>query len=215
MPALRLGVPPGRVRREDGGVLTFRKGKAMGWLDSIFSKPDPTSEWVADAGMTADLDLDRHAVCGVALWDAAERLSVLGPPDNPRPTKFERYRYRPLGVTFDSSEGCIDAFTLVFDADAPAIETEAFRGTVRYKGEPITMTSQTREADLVAHFGEPYWRDVDDDETVLYYEWAGVEWQFELPLGDRLAVLIVSTRLTLADPEKRAALGIDKPWPPA
>jgi hypothetical protein len=64
-------------------------------------------------------------------------------------------------------------------------------------------------------FGEPYWRDADADEVLLFYELPEVEWQLEFPLpAATLSAMVIVTPPLLADRQQRHHYGLDKPWPP-
>ncbi len=68
------------------------------------------------------------------------------------------------------------------------------------------------ERGLIAIFGSPYWRDQDEDEVILFYEFGEYEWQIEMSLKDRLSVFVIAPPI-LADPQQRAAYSVTKPWP--
>ena len=78
---------------------------------------------------------------------------------------------------------------------------------------PLRLSNRSSESDVQALFGQPYWRDQDEDEIILFYEFPGVEWQIEFDLVGALKHLRVGRPL-LADAEQRAAYGVTKHWPP-
>ncbi len=183
--------------------------------DWLLGRWDPTRQWVADPRVRAELDLDRHSLYGIRLNDPVEFISRLGPPDNPRPTHHEMYRYHRLGFFFDVDRRAITTFTVVFRPNKTTDEMSAFRGTVLRAGREIDLGAGSSEAEFISEFGPPYWQDrEDDDDVVLFYEFGGIEWQVEFSPGGTLDVLIVTTLPTLADPLQRECLRIDKPWPP-
>ena len=187
----------------------------MGLLDKLFGSSDPSTQWKADPDIPIELDLGRPALCGIQLGDHSDRIARLGPPDNPRPSKDETYRYDRHGFVIDANDRSVCCFTIAFDKNAPDVETEEFRGTVLHKGQPIDLRASTCEDEFCQQFGAPYWRDVDDQEHLLFYEFGKVEWQIEFGNKGGLRVLTIVTPPLLSDPEQRENYNIDRPWPPA
>jgi len=70
------------------------------------------------------------------------------------------------------------------------------------------------EEDVLDVFGQPYWIDRDDMETILFYEFNDVEWQLELSQTGSLQAVIVTASPLLAKEDQRKAYGVSKPWPP-
>lgn len=91
-----------------------------------------------------------------------------------------------------------------------------FPGTFTLRGTKLDLTPATTEMELLEIFGEPYWTDRDEDETILFYEYqdGSIEIQFEIPKSQGLAVIIMVAGGLLADPENRKSYGVTKPWPP-
>lgn len=102
----------------------------------------------------------------------------------------------------------------MFEAD---LDYDAFQGSLFIGQKKILLTRSNGAKAIAALFGDPYWKDEDDEgEVILFYERPGeVEWQFEL--GDRtsLKALNVLTPPLLKDPLQRQAYGVTAPWPPA
>ncbi len=188
----------------------------MSLWDRLFAKSDPTREWTAQPGLKVLLDLDKHTLCGIRLGDPVDRVSRLGTPDNLRPTKYEDYAYDTLGFDIGAREGMVTGFTLLFDPEAAGFEEDVrpFGGGVRWRGESCKLSSDTRAAQFIERFGEPYWTDRDDDEILLFYEFGEVEWQVEFGADERLVMMIIVTPPLMADAEQRENYGVDKPWPP-
>lgn len=100
-------------------------------------------------------------------------------------------------------------------SDRRASDHGAFSGQFSVAGRPLVFTKATREEDVIALLGEPYWRDVDKDEVLLFYEYPGVEVQVELTKGGPIRVLLATDEPLLADPKQREAYGVTKAWPPS
>jgi hypothetical protein len=186
----------------------------MGILDWLLGNTDPACHWIADSNVPIELDLDKCALCGIRLGDRCERIARLGPPDNPRPSKEEAYHYGKHGFYIDADNQSVCGFTVVFDKTAVEDKTTEFHGAIVYKGQPIDLCASIRESDFRQLFGDPYWRDADDAEHLLFYELGQVEWQVEFAKEDGLRVLTILTPPMLSDPEQRAMYNVDKPWPP-
>jgi hypothetical protein len=187
----------------------------MGFLDKLFGGGDPALRWEASPSVRIELDLDRPALCGIRLGDNSDRIAMLGRPDNPRPSKDEQYVYERHGFWIDACDRSICSFTVIFDATASELTGEAFSGTILDKNQPIELNASTDEAEFRRRFGEPYWRDVDEKECLLFYEFGQIEWQVEFGKGDGLRVLTIVTPPLLSGTEQRAAYHVGKPWPPA
>lgn len=95
------------------------------------------------------------------------------------------------------------------------IDLAKFPGVVCRNGEQFESITSKTEAGVLAFLGEPYHRDEDDDEVILFYEDGTVETQFEFPGRTRLRFITLSASPLLADPLQRAQYGCTKPWPEA
>jgi hypothetical protein len=116
------------------------------------------------------------------------------------------------GIDVTVSDGRIQEIGFYFGhAAEPGKGT--FPGSFRYGGVPLRLSNMSSSSDVQAVFGQPYWRDQDEDEIILFYEFPGVEWQIEFDLVGALKHLCVGRPL-LADTEQRAAYGVTKHWPP-
>jgi len=186
----------------------------MSILDKLFRRSHPSDNWQAVEGLPLVLDLDRHALCDVRPCDPTEWLSRLGPPEDRKALKDDRYCYYSLGIEFDPACDSIEGFAVVWN-DVLDEKFQPFPGTVKWRGREYRLDTATTEADFIAVFGEPYWRDQDDMEVILFYEFRGdIEWQVEFTLDDSLKEIIVTTPPMLSNPEQRAAYAVTKPWPP-
>jgi hypothetical protein len=137
-----------------------------------------------------------------------EKLTVLGPAK----TTPSGFAWPHKGIDVTSSDGKIQELGFYFDHAAEPGKG-AFAGRFQFGGVPVGLSNATGESDVQALFGQPYWRDQDEDEIILFYESLGGEWQLEFELGGNLKHLRVGTPL-LADADQRSAYGVTKPWPP-
>ena len=93
------------------------------------------------------------------------------------------------------------------------IDLAKFPGVICRDDERLESITSMTEAELLAVLGEPYHRDEDDDEVILFYEDGTVETQFEFPGRARLRYITISATPLLADPLQRAQYGCVNPWP--
>ena len=101
--------------------------------------------------------------------------------------------------------------------DPKAAGHQPFSGTLLLGKRPVTFSKSSTEADVSAFLGEPYWRDADETETLVFYELsANVELQVEFGPGDggTLRVLMATNDPLLAKAEQRMHFKVTKPWPP-
>ena len=188
----------------------------MGLRDLLFGTPDPTQSWIANPTVSLELDLDRHMLGGVRLGEPVERISGLGPPDNLKATRDGCCEYKALGLQVGFDGGRIDSFQLVFAEAEYLSGYTPFAGPIRHHGQALALDSNTTLDDFMARFGEPYWRDDDDDETILFYEFAAdFEWQVEVDEDSRLKALLLVTPPLMSGAEQRQVYGVNKPWPPS
>lgn len=93
----------------------------------------------------------------------------------------------------------------------------AFQGSMTADGKPLEFSVSSTPAKIIEAFGEPYWRDDDEGETILFYEYesGAVELQFEFSSPTSFDFITITRPGILADAEQRTAYGVDKEWPPA
>ena len=181
----------------------------MGIIDTVRGWANPLWLWREDPSIPLVLDLDAHQLCGVGIGDSLERLSFLG----------RGKLHSSLAVFPDKglAIGCSQELRIeeisVFVGHQAEPAGGAFSGTFRHHKSPCPLSRETTERDLRQAFGEPYWRNQDDDETILFYEWRSCEWQVELAADGCLKCLVIGVPI-LADPDQRAMYEVTKPWPP-
>lgn len=169
---------------------------------------NPTFDWVEDPQVPLVLDFDAGRFCGVALGEPLERLRFLG---NGRVDGCE-YQFVEKGVVIGGYDRVIQEVILFFGhPDEP--DRGYFRGMFQHRGERIESAALRTESLILERLGEPYWRDEDSGETILFYERRGFELQIELGLDSTLKSIVLSEPI-LADPAQREAYGVTKPWPP-
>src|SRR5436190_15645553 len=181
----------------------------MGIIDTVRAWANPLWLWREDPSIPLVLDLDAHQLCGVGIGDSLERLSFLG-----RGKLHSSHASFPdKGLAFGCGQELrIEEISVFFGHQAEP-DGGAFPGIFRSRNLPCPLSRETMERDLCLTFGEPYWRDQDDDETILFYEWGDREWQVELAGDGCLKCLVIGVPI-LADLDQRAMYQVTKPWPP-
>ena len=115
---------------------------------------------------------------------------------------------------FSAEEYGIDLWTKEDVLTTVTLNLEHFPGGFIRVGQGLQLDTETTIDEILALFGEPYWRDNDDDEIILFYEENGHEIQIEFPDRRRLGFITITSRPILADPKQCEAYGVTKPWPP-
>jgi hypothetical protein len=71
-----------------------------------------------------------------------------------------------------------------------------FSGNFAKNGSRISISTQTTPEEIILQFGEPYWKDDDGDETILFYEYQSgrIELLFEFPGECRQLSAVTLTR---------------------
>ncbi len=184
----------------------------MGVVDWLLRRKDPSSAWKADPRRTLELDLDAATLCGVGLGASVEGLAVLGPPENPWPSRTGAYRWPSRGIEVDTDGGRVTALVFVWSREPGA---GSFPGRITWHGTALPLGATTRRGDLERIFGPPYHVDDDEDEPTLYYQHGDVGWAIDFAVDKGLAELGLERPGLYADPEWRRKHGITRPWPPA
>lgn len=183
-------------------------------LEFLRWRPHPTKHWREDRSVPLLADLDRFELGGVGLGAEIERLSFLGRSES----RF--FDYPRKGLQLDADEdGCFAGFSLALRRDAYLAahlrgRVRAFPGYIRVKGRKKQPHEFRDERDFVEGWGEPYWRDEDDEEILLFFEFPGREITVELSLEGVPQVLVISTQALMADAAQREQYGVTAPWPP-
>lgn len=173
----------------------------------------PTKHWREDRSVRLLADLDRFALGGVGLGEDIERLSFLGRSES----RF--FDYPSKGLQLDVDEGRFTGFTLALRRDVYLGaylrgRVQAFAGRICMNGRSYASHQFRGERDFLENWGDPYWRDQDDEEILLFFEFPKREITVELTLRDEPQVLIVTTQPMMADAEQREQYGVTARWPP-
>jgi hypothetical protein len=179
----------------------------MGFVQSLFGQPNPTRRWQFDPSVPLVLDLDQHTLSGVGIGAPLERLSFLG-----KGIARGSIDFPALGLAVSEADGRIHELIVYFGHPAEP-DGGKFAGIVRHRGQTLELSAAATEPWLRARLGEPYWRDEDSQEAILFYEHGRHEWQVEFADDGRLKCLVICQPL-LADEEQRRAFGVTKAWPP-
>ena len=183
----------------------------MRWLDNLMGWKNVTYDWVADRSRPLVYDFDEHRFCGVRVGGGIDGLAHLGPSDNKNALDPAALSYKALGldVLYEAEAQRMEGVVFVFE-DATMGN---YTGTFRWQGKIVSLGRQMTTRDLSAILGEPYWQEAETEtDTVLYYEWPGIEAQAAFE-NDHLASLEISIYPELADADVREMLGVTKPWP--
>jgi hypothetical protein len=181
----------------------------MSLFDFLLDWRNPTRKWSADPSVPIVLDLDRHRLSDIGIGDRYERFAFLGRGRWGGATIA--YPERGIHLWTDAN-GLVSGFSLFFGHPDEPREGQ-FSGTVRFQGDKLNLDCGRSEHEIQDRFGEPYWRDLDDNEVILFYEFAACEWQIEFGTDGRLKCWIICGDPLMADNEQRRFYGVTKPWP--
>jgi hypothetical protein len=183
-------------------------------LEFLFGPKNPTKDWQRIAGLRLDCDLMEGTLNGVRLGETFDRLCFLGPVEDRSGLRLGEYRYFSLGLSIGcyNAENLIDFYELV-KKDAAFPQYREYAGRCQFGGRDVPLHQMT-EPLFVKAFGLPYWRDEDDEEAILFYEWPRLEWQVECALAGNVNRIIITRSPLMADSDQRKAYGVDRPWPP-
>jgi hypothetical protein len=189
----------------------------MGLFGSLFGGGDPAAKWARDPDLKLEVDLEAGTLCGVRLGLRPESLSGLGPPTNREPTRDGVYTWAPLGLAATATKGILNAYTVAFTLQDEGLEPYA--GAMLIGGKPLQLPPDLQHAHLQRLLGEPWHRfaDPEDAESPItwFYERRGLEWEVELLPAGTLTSITLHSPPTMAKPENRKLLRVEKPWPPA
>jgi hypothetical protein len=189
-------------------------GKFLKVFDRILGRKHPSTLWQSEPGFEVQLDLGRHALCRCRIGDPIEWLSGLGQPEDAKALREQRYCYYSRGIEIGEENGNIADFA-VFWIDYLQAGFQPFEGSVIYQGKTVALGPRNRESEFRATFGDPYWRDQDQDEIILFYEFQrDIEWQVEFTLQSNLKAIRVVWPALMADAKQRELYGVNVAWPP-
>jgi hypothetical protein len=179
-------------------------------FQSLFGPKNPTKDWQRANDLRLTFDLECGKLNWVGLGERLDRLSFLGPVEDRSGLRQGEHRYFSLGLSVDcrSNDDTVDEFELV-QKDEYVPRYRPFPGAVQFHGETLSLVQLTEEF-CVRTFGPPYWKDQDDYEIILFYEFPNREWQVELALDGTLNRIIVTRNPIMGDRRQRKAYGVDK-----
>lgn len=174
---------------------------------------NPTAGWREDLRTPLLADLDRFELSGVGFGEPVAPLSFLGPADT------ALLEYARKGLRLDVDDGRLSGVTIalrrgVYLGPSPSGEVLPFAGRLRIGGADRAPAELRGEDDFAVVWGRPFWRDEDEEEVLLFFEFPGREIQLELSLEGVPRVLVVSPEPLMADSGQREAYGVDRSWPP-
>jgi hypothetical protein len=138
----------------------------------------------------------------------------LGPPEGAKEVHENRYCYYSKGLEVDVDAGLVSGIVVMWkiDGSEPFLP---FTGRVMYQDRELLINAGFNEDDLVSILGEPYHRDEDEDETILFYEPApDAELQVEFSLRKALKAIIMTSDPLLSSKSQREAYRVTGEWPP-
>ncbi len=183
-------------------------------LTFLFGRTNPTRDWLPCRQNQLLFDIDRMSINDAVIGQPLAKYSFLGPDEDPRTFRAGQLSYYSLGIClhWDRNADSINEFEIVLSE----VESEPFKtfpGEIRFNGSPIDLKDVTPES-CEDVFGEFYHLDRDDDETVVFYEFPGREWQLEFDRSATISRFIVTDQPVMTDPQQRKAYGATGPWPP-
>jgi hypothetical protein len=185
-------------------------------LDFLFGPPNPTRSWPVVGEREITFDLDNASINGVRLGEPLDRARFLGPDEDRRAFRGGELLYfsKGLAVSFSLRSQALVAYRIV-QSDPLEPRFQPFRGTVLSHGRPERLAALSPER-FVNEYGDCYWRDRDEehDESILFFEFVGLEWQVEFDLESRFKCITVTSEPIMAVEEQRLAYGVTELWPP-
>jgi hypothetical protein len=187
----------------------------MGLFKLFVPKADPLAVWKAEPGLVTnlDFDFDHHTLCGIKPGDPVSLLWKLGPPEDKTAEKKGDYNYYSRGVQVSAENGLIVSIILFWNDKLQKLY-QTFNGSSNYHNQVITLRGELNEMEIKGVFGEPYWRNEDADEIILFYEFGDIEWEIEIDRHEGLTAIVVMTPPLLSEESQRKAYQVTKPWPP-
>ena len=188
----------------------------MGLFDKLFGGGDPSAKWVRDSALKVEVDLGTGSLCGVRLGLRPDALSRLGPPESKSATEEGTFAWLDLGVQADAQKGLLTSYTIGFRLEGEGFSP--FGGSILLDGKPIGLGGASRPEDVLGLLGEPWHRYADPEDpegdVSWFYERRGLEWEVEMLASGLLSAIVLHAPPSLADPEARQLLRVEKPWPP-
>ena len=185
----------------------------MSLFDFFKRKENISRAWSVAPGLVLTFDFDRHALCGVEIGRPLADLAFLGPVEDMSKARQGKYCYYSRGLEVGVCDGRIDSYSL-FWRDYLNEGYQPYVGACIFLRQQIVLHDACTEQQVLQCFGPPYWRDEEDREIILFYEWKEIEWQVELDVDLGLKAVLAVTPPLLADETQRIAYDVNRPWPP-
>jgi hypothetical protein len=159
-------------------------------FEFIFGRSNPTRNWTACDNRSFRFQVDDASLNGVRIGEPLGHIAILGPLQGRADYSDRELRYYSLGlcVDYDEADQRIAGFHVVY-RDECELKYSPFGGEVVYQNE-VVDAAHMKLADCDALFGENYYLDVDEDETIAYYNFASLKWQVEFGNDGQLNRLI-------------------------
>ena len=190
----------------------------MGLFDRMFGGGDPAAQWVRDPELALEVDLEAGTLCGVRLGLQPESLSRLGPPTNPQPSRDGIFTWPTHGLQATATRGVLTCYLAAFEVDDLGREARPFPGAILLGGSPLALGPDSRQEEVLRLLGTPWHRFADpedeDASIAFFYERRGLEWEVEILPAGTLGSIALHSPPSLARPETRRLLRVERPWPP-
>jgi hypothetical protein len=183
-------------------------------LEFLFGPRNPTRTWPPCREWSLVFSLDDASLNGVKVGEPLNRLTFLGPDEDRKGFRNNELSYFTKGLQIrfnDTTQRIVEFRVVSFDRWEPRFR--AFDGAVVANGQNRNIARLTKEQFLEV-YGESYWIDRDEDETILFYEFVSLEWQVEFDTASRFKCITVTAEPVLAREEQRLAYQVTKQWPP-
>jgi hypothetical protein len=180
----------------------------------LFDFRNPTRFWMRSQGDRITFNLDEASVNGIRLGQPLESLSFLGKDESRKSFRAGELLYftKGLSIGFSQKTHRITWFQVVQN-DPFDPRFQSFSGVVIANGRELDVANLSLQR-FVEDYADCYWTDRDEHETILFYEFVGLEWQVEFDLTSRLRCITTTSEPIMADETQRIAYGVTEPWPP-
>jgi len=154
------------------------------WIGRFFAsqRSDPTREWPHSTLPLPAVDLEQRQFGVLQFGDPLEKARYFGKPDSFRAVRNDYcelvYTRCGFQLDFDQNLWAYLAFFISPDPYFPPSEKITFCQP-SLLGGPI-LSGKTHQAELLRWLGSPHLQDSEPEETVLYYQQAGMTFEFEL-----------------------------------
>lgn len=183
-------------------------------FDFLFGTRNPTRLWPSGFGREITFDLDDASLNRVRLSQPLDNLSFLGPDEDSRSFRNGELLYpsQGLAVRFSLKSRSVVEYRIV-QSDPLDQGFQKFQGVVLLRGQRVSLSTLSPKR-FVDEYGDFYWQDRDDKESILFFEFVGLEWQIEFSPDDHLRGITITSEPIMGVEEQRLAYGVTEPWPP-